>query len=100
VEEIRRLWPDDDRRDAGLQRLLERVAAAPGGIQPRPADLTPAEIRCLTCASHGLDAQEIGDTLGCGLESVKTHLKLARRRLAAKNTVHAVAICLRAGLIQ
>jgi DNA-binding CsgD family transcriptional regulator len=90
------MWPDPDRREDALQRLAERVA------QPRRSGvrLTPHQVRCLQAASHGLQAHETAEAFGVGVESVKTHLKLARRALAAKTTTQAVAEALRQGLME
>lgn len=39
------------------------------------------------------------DVLGLAVETVKTHMKRARRKLQAKNTAHACSEALRRGLI-
>jgi DNA-binding CsgD family transcriptional regulator len=105
---LHEFWPDPDRRDAALQRVLEstygrRVMNGKPGARRQPfrdpSALTPFELRCVIAASHGLTDAEIGTVVGVGVETVKTQLKGARRRLAAKNTTHAVAICLRKRLI-
>lgn len=48
-------------------------------------------------ASEGLTDVEIGKRLGIHLGSVKVHLTLARQKLGATNTRHAVALFVRSG---
>lgn len=87
--------PDEDRRDGALLRILCDVYRA-----EEPGDrLTPAESRCLQAASRGLEVTEAAVLLGIAPDTVKTHLKHARRRLRAKNTAHACCEAIRFGLI-
>lgn len=88
-------WSDPDRR----ARALDKVAAVVFSDFPRRTTPTEAELRVLMCASHGMGRQATADMLGITPETVKTHLQNARMRLAAKNTAHAVALVMRAGLI-
>ena len=57
------------------------------------------ELRTLEAISHGLTYDMAAQVLGCPVETVKSRLKAARYKLGAKNTVHAVAIAVRRGLI-
>jgi DNA-binding CsgD family transcriptional regulator len=82
-----------DRESAWPDKLLDALARLPS------VELTAMELRCLLYASHGLEADETATVRGVALETVRGQLKQARRKLAAKNTAHAVAIALRAGLI-
>jgi DNA-binding CsgD family transcriptional regulator len=94
-------------RDDVPDRLLDALKAAP--VVPewmldaphvhRSAELTPYELYALQLASHGLGAQETANTAGVSIHTMKDQLLTARRRLAAKTTVHAVAIALRNNLI-
>lgn len=95
MDELEQLWPDDDRRDNGLCKALRDIERQQ---DPSP-DLTPCEIRCLQAASAGLQTKEIALVYGMSYLTVQDQLKAARRRLRAKNTTHAVAMGLRAGLI-
>ena len=88
-------WDDPDRADKALERLLARVRSD----RPVRTTPTPHELRVLLCVSHGMTNQMVAETVGCGIESVKSHLKNAQHRLAAKNRAHAVAIALREGMI-
>jgi DNA-binding CsgD family transcriptional regulator len=87
------LWPDEDRRDDALIRV---GVAVYGGER---TGVTPAEVRVLQAVSVGLGYDGAADVLGVGVETVKTHLLHARRKLQAKNTTHAVAEALRQHLI-
>jgi DNA-binding NarL/FixJ family response regulator len=49
--------------------------------------------------SHGLTLPMVADERGVSCETVKSQTKLIRLKLAAKNTTHAVALAIRAGLI-
>lgn len=77
-----------------VDRLIDGIATTP---DRRP--LTPAETQALVHASHGLETRESAVTCGRSYESVKKSLQVARRKLAAKNTAHAVALALRGKLI-
>ena len=85
-------WPDPDRRDNALGRVLERV------MEP-PRALTPLEARYLFAASVGMGEQETAAVFGVTVDTVRKSLRRTRRVLVAKNTTHAVAIALRRGLI-
>ena len=82
--------------DDGTFNLLRDVFVPRHGIRFDP---TEAELGCLRAASVGLGMKESGIVLGIGEETVKSHLTRARLKLRAKNTCHAVALAIRAGLI-
>lgn len=90
------MWPDADRRDDALLRLLARV----DNTLPRRDSLAPMETRVLEALSHGLGYKGAAEVLGVGIETVKSDVVRARRALQAKDATHAVAIALRSGLIQ
>lgn len=56
-------------------------------------------LRVLNAISHGLNEQEAAIVLGSTYHAVHSHMMDARRALAAKNQVHAIARALRFGLI-
>lgn len=74
------------------------VAAIPE--RPRPHGITKRQCQVLLCASHGLQTKETAVVLGLAVDTVNDHEASARRKLAAKNMAHALAIALRAGLIE
>lgn len=88
-------WTDPDKRDQALERLAADIGAA---VHPGP-ELSHSEKRALVCASHGLTAQMTAELLFLSEETIKTQLLTARGKLRAKNTLHAVALAIRAGLI-
>jgi DNA-binding NarL/FixJ family response regulator len=75
------------------------VALATGGRRAKgPFDLTVQEMRVLELLPRGLTNHEIGDRLGIGENTVKTHLRNLMRKLDARDRVEAAAIALREGL--
>lgn len=66
---------------------------------PKRQDLTPTEVANLRWLSHGLTDPMIADARGVSRETVKRQLTMTRYKLAAKTRAHAVAIALRAGII-
>jgi DNA-binding CsgD family transcriptional regulator len=61
--------------------------------------LTPRERECLTWASHGKTAGEIGTLLGISEYTAVAHLNAAMAKLKVSSRAHAVAQALRLGLI-
>jgi DNA-binding CsgD family transcriptional regulator len=61
--------------------------------------LTEREREVLTLLAQGLQLEEIGNRLGIGTETVRTHVRNASDRLGASNRTHAVAIAIRHKLI-
>ena len=95
-------WPDQDRSDDALERILADVDHADELWPSRTGamtTLTRRERECLTACAAGLEYTEAALILGIGLESFKTHMRKARRAMRAKNTVQAVAEALRQGQI-
>jgi len=62
--------------------------------------LRDSERNVLKHASHGLTVRMTAELLGLTDQTVTSELKGARLVLGAKNTTHAVALALRAGLIE
>lgn len=82
------------RRQAVPDRLLYAVY---GPTDPPPP--TVRELDVARCLAHGMNEQMAADALGISRNTVKTHLRNLRYRLAAKNTLHAVVKLVRQGLI-
>lgn len=68
-------------------------------LQARKLKLTDRELAILTCRSHGLLPREIASKLKISLSSVETYLERARRKLGARDLLHAVAEAVRERLI-
>lgn len=83
----------DPKVAAKLVALATRGRRAKG-----PFDLTLQEMRVLELLPRGLTNNEIGERLGIGENTVKTHLRNVMRKLGARDRVEAAAIALREGL--
>jgi len=82
-----------------LRRLL-RTMDLPWEAPPRVGtSLTSVERRVLEAFADGGTSPSVGDSLGISASMVHDHLAYARTRLVARNTTHAVAIGIRAGMI-
>jgi DNA-binding NarL/FixJ family response regulator len=66
---------------------------------PQRSQLTERELEVLRLLADGLRHEEIGQRLGIGSETVRTHLRKASDRLGASTRTQAVAQALRNGLI-
>jgi DNA-binding CsgD family transcriptional regulator len=110
-----------ERGRAGLARLVEDLRRCPympedaingyvemtgarldGHTRPLPdrrTTLSTGEVRALQMLSDGLRLPTIARVLGLSVWTVRTQLKFGRRKLSAHNPAHAVALALRAGLI-
>lgn len=61
--------------------------------------MSARELDVLGLLARGLTTGETAGLLGISACTVKDHSKSARLKLGARNTAHAVAIALRAGMI-
>jgi DNA-binding CsgD family transcriptional regulator len=61
--------------------------------------LTPREREIMHLMAEGLTGDAIGDRLVLSVETVRTHVRNAIRKLQARNRVHAIAIALERGEI-
>jgi DNA-binding NarL/FixJ family response regulator len=98
-------------KTADLAELLEAVEAVAGGgsyLDPRlpPLDaagpvsrLSPREREIMHLMAEGLTAEQIGTRLSVSVETVRTHVRNAIRKLQARNRVHAIALALERGEI-
>jgi DNA-binding NarL/FixJ family response regulator len=80
--------------DPRLDRILltERVTA-------RVSQLSPREREVMALMAEGRTAEVVGEQLGVSVETVRTHVRNAIRKLQARNRVHAIAIALERGEI-
>lgn len=63
-------------------------------------ELDPSEIQALQMFANGRSADEIADALGVSKSIAQHHLRVAARKLEARNRIHAVAIAVKLGLIE
>ena len=72
-------------------------ALAMAALSGRP--LTARERECLAWSAEGKTAWETGVILGISDQTVISHLRNAQRKMRAANRVQAVAMAIRAGLL-
>jgi DNA-binding NarL/FixJ family response regulator len=91
---------------ADLGRALSAVQAGRSYVDPGVAQteaqrttLTKRELDVLALVADGLSHEQIGERLGIGAETVRTHLRKASTRLGASTRTQAVASAIRLGLI-
>ncbi|MFN2321894.1 MAG: LuxR C-terminal-related transcriptional regulator [Trueperaceae bacterium] len=87
-------------RDVAAGRTAFAPARQPAaGATEASAVLSGRELECLVLVAEGLSNREIGDVLGIGTETVKSHVGAILQKLAAKDRAQAVAFAFRRGLI-
>ncbi len=84
---------------AMLARLLERRRSAQDD-DARIARLTKREREILQCMAEGLDRRAIAERLFLSVNTVRTHTQHLLGKLHVHSALEAVAIALRAGLVQ
>ena len=85
---------EDPTAQAELHGILTKLA--PGATEAGPA-LSAREIDVLALVALGLSNREIGERLHLELETVKSYLRAAMRKLGAHNRVESVALARRYG---
>lgn len=89
-------------QDPVLRTRLMRVhrdLAGPAGTLPSDVRLAPREEQCLALVATGATNARIADELGLTVETVKSYLRSAMRRLEVGNRTAAVHVARTAGLI-
>jgi DNA-binding NarL/FixJ family response regulator len=77
---------------------LDRILLSPRATESVP-QLSPREREIMHLMAEGLTAEAIGDRLNVSVETVRTHVRNAIRKLQARNRVHAIALALEGGEI-
>lgn len=95
---LKRGWRPPPLRDEQALRLIQAMASV--DVHGGTNRLTPHDLRLLTLLATGLHYHEVAYKLGISEASVKDEMKLARSKLGARNTTHAVALALDQGLIE
>jgi len=80
--------------DPRLDQVLESERAV-----TRVSQLSPREREVMRLMAEGMTAEAAGRELGVGVETVRTHVRNAARKLQARNRVHAIAVALERGEI-
>jgi DNA-binding NarL/FixJ family response regulator len=78
---------------------LDRILLSPPATS-RVAQLSPREREIMHLMAEGLTAEKIGAEIMISVETVRTHVRNAIRKLQARNRVHAIAIALERGEIR
>ena len=78
---------------------LDRILLSPRATERAP-QLSPREREIMHEMAEGLTAEKIGAKLGVTVETVRTHVRNAIRKLQARNRVHAIALALERGEIE
>lgn len=107
MEGLRELWPDSDRRQVAIVRILQATVGrkVQNGHSSRPLpravphELAPVDLRILQALSYGLRADEAAKALGLERHHVEDRLRRARRIMQAKTTTGACCDAIRKGLI-
>lgn len=68
-------------------------------IGERDHPLTPRQKEALSLRAQGLTQREIAKRMTIEIQTAKNHIEMAIHQLGARNSVHAVAIAIRKGLI-
>ena len=95
-----------------LVEAIERVAGGGTYVDPRldsillsaratanVPHLSPREREIMHAMAEGLTAERISEELAISVETVRTHVRNAIRKLQARNRVHAIALALERGEI-
>ena len=75
------------------------MARTPHDRRPAHGELTARQREILTRLANGASVDEIAEELGLSPETVRVHIRNARRRLGARSRSHAVVIALKRGAI-
>ena len=78
---------------------LEQIVPPDPAIFGTRGHLTPRELAVLRLISTGAQFREVGEALGLGEETVRSHVKKAQAKLGARSRTQAVAEALRQQLI-
>ncbi|QCW49289.1 response regulator transcription factor [Nocardioides dongxiaopingii] len=78
---------------------LAAAARAPRGQHALISALSPREFEILLAITRGLSNHDIANELYLGVNTVKTYIRSAYRRIGARNRSHAILWCVRNGLL-
>lgn len=96
---IRRGWrPPRQMPNPAMGRLLDAIETVDNRGQT--LNLAPSEVRVMKLTAEGYTATKIAKELRLQPETVKFQQRIARRKLGARNTLHAVVIAMREGVIE
>ena len=82
-----------------LAALIDSATLANSKLPEPQVQLSRREEQCLIWAARGKTHQEIGEILGLGSTSVRSHLDTARHKLHCINLTHTVGVAVATGVI-
>ncbi len=85
------------RPDAGSNRVAPVASLVPGPRLGQDVGLTPREVDVLTLITQGLSNQEIAERSYLSINSVKTYIRSAYRRIGVTSRSQAVVWCVQHG---
>ncbi|MCW2816434.1 MAG: regulatory protein LuxR [Nocardioides sp.] len=85
------------RPDAGRTRVAPVASLVPGPRLGQDVGLTPREVDVLTLITQGLSNQEIAERSYLSINSVKTYIRSAYRRIGVTSRSQAVVWCVQHG---
>ncbi len=85
----------------GVEQIVSMVetAAVSSRVAPTGAGLSDREAQVLALIAEGLSNQEIADRVFVSINSVKTYIRSAYRKIGVNSRSQAVAWCLRHGVL-
>ena len=81
-------------------RFIPPAVGRKAELSPSAKTLTGREREVILWLARGYSYEMIGDRLGVGTETVKSHMKNILGKLGMKSRSEAVATCLRSGLVK
>lgn len=82
------------------KRLVHHLAKTEGVTSAKRNTLTARELDVVRLMARGHSNQEIAESLGVSLETVRSHVKNILQKLAQPNRTRAVVYALRSGLVR
>jgi len=82
-----------------IAALIDSATVFDSKLPAPQVQLSRREEQCLIWVARGKTQQEIGDIVGLGPTSVRTHLDTARHKLRCINLAHAVGVAVATGVI-
>ncbi len=74
-------------------------SGARSDARPHPVSLSPRETECLRWVSRGKSSNDIGAILGLSPRTVDSYLEKVCAKLRVRTRIEAVALAVRAGII-
>jgi NarL family two-component system response regulator LiaR len=79
--------------------MIDNVIQGAFGASPAPGELSPRERQVLILIAQGLSNNDIAETMFLGINTIKTYVRTAYRKIGATSRTRAVIWVLDSGLI-